>query len=599
MKIFDFIKKKSSSRIQNDYLSSSSDAKGIFAEELQVSQNDWADNRFDVFQFFRFLKAAGECIHKAQNQVSAAVKEVLSRAEVLQQTIENAERQFKHSRDALSESEATIVEDLRSINSKTEKSLTEVNEAFSSQIDKASGVLEAIENIARELKIIVINVSIEASRMGSEGASIKSIALKIGGLAEEAMTSAQHTKSELNLKIVGEKLKEFQEEMRACSENSVLSVAKGVQTLRSSFDPIAEAFEHIKSDQQNIFEVKKIDGYVKRSIDRISLIQDCSEKMAKAVREDGQEPNLIFEEARKACGISQAGSRADQLEEIKQRGILRVAIEPSFVGLSFRQNSSELQGLDVSYAESFAKNLGVSVEFVEGPWDQCPEFLTVPPSIGTAKADLMWSALIPDPTYSNVSFSDPYCKFEFVLARRSGDRRIRGLGDLEGKVLGCINDPAVFALLEQEGVRWKDNESIPGGKVRLSKLQKYSDQSLIHDCLAEGLVDGFIVDLPIYHWAASDASSPWFNKVEIIDRKIGPSSFVYSVGVNKSRKSLSLLREINDFIKQFGSSESKRRIDQKWLGHCDNRQLSLRDFATNVCDESELAKSFKSVSSVA
>ena len=45
---------------------------------------------------------------------------------------------------------------------------------------------------------------------------------------------------------------------------------------------------------------------------------------------------------------------------------------------------------------------------------------------------------------------------------------MRRIGDLAGKVLGCINDPGAFATLEAAGIRWGANAAKPGGKVRLA-----------------------------------------------------------------------------------------------------------------------------------
>lgn len=536
------------------------------AREIQAP-SAWQQNRFQVFQMFRLMQQASGFVRKSQSLIKLATDEVLGRADTLKNTISLAEQKFEHSRENLQHTRSLINADLEQINKSVNVALKDVSTVVSGQIEKASEVLETIESISKELKIIVVNVSLEANRLGAQGESIKAIAQKVGDLAQHALLSAQKTQSELDLAILRSKLAEFEQGIEGLTAKAKEAVSGSMDKLENSFFPIAQTIQQIKDDQQNIFEVKKIDALVDRSVDRLALIEDISERMAGSVRGDSSQDAKQFVQKAEHILLSEVEQvQGDALDSIRQRGVLRVAIEPSFVGLSFRTSGSGLQGLDVDYAQAFARWLGVKVEFVEGPWDQCPEFLTVPSAKGAVCADLMWSALIPDPAYTTLSFSNPYCRFEFVLARRNGDHSIRSLSDLEGKVLGCINDPAVFSLLESEGLRWSDNRSKPGGKVNLAKLQKYTDQSLIHDCLVKGQVDGFLVDLPIYYWAASDAASPWRGKVEIIDTKVGPTSYEYAVGINKGKNSLSLLESINRFLEEFASSNEKKQIDQKWLG---------------------------------
>jgi len=145
----------------------------------------------------------------------------------------------------------------------------------------------------------------------------------------------------------------------------------------------------------------------------------------------------------------------------------------------------------------------VRVEFVEYPWDQCTELLHAGTQRGKVEADLVWSALPPNSAWQGVAFSATYTWLRYVLARRINDARIEGLSSLEGKILGCINDPAALATLEAAGLRWGKHRRQEPGTIRLANLISYSDQSLIHDALANGVVDVFAVDQPIFACRAS------------------------------------------------------------------------------------------------
>ena len=56
------------------------------------------------------------------------------------------------------------------------------------------------------------------------------------------------------------------------------------------------------------------------------------------------------------------------------------------------------------------------------------------------------SALPPNAAYRGTAFSESYTYLNYCLARRAGDQQIRGVADLSGKVLGCINDPGASVV---------------------------------------------------------------------------------------------------------------------------------------------------------
>lgn len=281
----------------------------------------------------------------------------------------------------------------------------------------------------------------------------------------------------------------------------------------------------------------------------------------------------------------------DRLDDILRRGAVRIAIEPAFIGLSFRLRPGEpLRGLDVDYATAFAKWLGVRCEFVEHPWDLCTELLEVGRSADEPPVDLVWSALPPNAAYEGIAFSESYTYLHYILARRRGDTSITRLEDLEGKVLGCINDPGAFSTLEEAGLRWGANADRPGGRIRLANLIAYTDQSRIHDCLAEGAVDAFAVDKPIYHWACTGSGSPWTGKIECLPVDLAPDPWYYAVGVADDRSSHGLLKAVNQFIAWFKEQPERAEIEKRWQGEIVSGRMTYRDEPGNLKGEAELAK---------
>jgi ABC-type amino acid transport substrate-binding protein len=283
----------------------------------------------------------------------------------------------------------------------------------------------------------------------------------------------------------------------------------------------------------------------------------------------------------------------DRLDDVLDRGLVRIAIEPAFIGLSFRLNPNEhLRGLDVDYAVAFSRWLGVRCQFVTHPWDCCIELLDFGRRSGEPPVDLVWTALPPSASYENVAFSEPYTHLAYVLARRAGDERMQSLRDLEGRVLGCINDPAAFATLEEAGLRWRANAERPGGKVRLANLIAYGDQSRIHDALADGAVDAFSVDHPIYYWACTAPESKWRGRIEILPGNIARTPWHYAVGVKAEPSSYRLLAKVNEFIRWFARQPDRLAIERAWQGEPLISNRSYRDEPGNLKGEPDLREMY-------
>ena len=72
-----------------------------------------------------------------------------------------------------------------------------------------------------------------------------------------------------------------------------------------------------------------------------------------------------------ACG-SNGGSTAsstNKLEAIKSAGKIRVGLEGTYRPFSFHESNGTLVGFEKEIADLVAKDLGVTAEFIETPWD--------------------------------------------------------------------------------------------------------------------------------------------------------------------------------------------------------------------------------------
>ncbi len=128
-----------------------------------------------------------------------------------------------------------------------------------------------------------------------------------------------------------------------------------------------------------------------------------------------------------ALALSGCVAHADPLARIREAGVLRVALDPSFPPFEYVDESGQAAGFDVDLARELAQYLGVEAHFVTTTYDGLYDALTV------GRADVIISGLYPDPTRTqDFTFSRPYFNAGEVLVTTL-DSAIAGVSDLTGQ----------------------------------------------------------------------------------------------------------------------------------------------------------------------
>ena len=124
------------------------------------------------------------------------------------------------------------------------------------------------------------------------------------------------------------------------------------------------------------------------------------------------------------------GSRADTLDEIKQRGEVVIGMEAAYVPYESVKDG-QIVGFDCDIGRKFADKLGVKVKFVDTEWSG------IIPSLYTKKFDTILSGMtITKDRSEKVLFSQPYAEASNVVLIRASDDSIKSAADLSGKKVG-------------------------------------------------------------------------------------------------------------------------------------------------------------------
>ena len=129
------------------------------------------------------------------------------------------------------------------------------------------------------------------------------------------------------------------------------------------------------------------------------------------------------------AGVAHA---ADLLDEVKQRGTLRIAVEGTYPPFNFRDEQGKLTGFDVEIAEAIAAKLGVKPEFTTTEWSG------ILAGLQAGKYDVIVNQVAAtDKRRETFDFSDPYVVSSPQLIVRANEmRKLATPADLKGKTIG-------------------------------------------------------------------------------------------------------------------------------------------------------------------
>ncbi|BFM48745.1 methyl-accepting chemotaxis protein [Marinomonas sp. THO17] len=561
-------------------------------QEVKNSETTQYNNTFDNFtqgvssalnflhNLLKFASTAGE----AQDSL---MREIDVRSNNLRTGLSQTREEIESSTHSASQVKEKTRQSVEQRTQAIRDELARISDELDTKAEGATKVLNTIEDIGKGIQLLALNATIEAARAGSHGRGFAVVAKEVGDLAKKTMARTNEAVKLIDLSAVTKSLHETMNTIGKELNALDGEIESSLSDIQARFSQMSDRLESISEHNAVVFELLEASKESSnRTVNKVDWAADVTQSLDSCLAMKGNaiEGKAIEDSINQFLQANHVHNTPafDKLADIKKRGVIRVAVDSALVGVTFRPTpNASIQGLDAEYARAFADWLGVKCEFIEHPWDLLTELLFAGKEKGQPSADVVWCAVPPSDFYQGIAFSNTYTYLKFVLCRQANDTSVNNLSDLEGKVLGVVNDPAALVTLEEQGFRWAENENKPGGKIRLSNLIAYGDISRVHDALANGSIDAFAADHPVFHWASVNPDSPWYNKVEVVS-SILPEPFYYSAVVSAEPASYTLLSAINEFIDEFKQSPQRLEIETEWQGAAIDHTLSYRDEVGNL-----------------
>jgi polar amino acid transport system substrate-binding protein len=259
-----------------------------------------------------------------------------------------------------------------------------------------------------------------------------------------------------------------------------------------------------------------------------------------------------------ACGGGgSSGESGDLLQEVKDRGTLRVSTDPAYPPQSFQANNGEFKGFDIDVTEEIAKRMGVKVEWIVPSWD------VITAGSWNGRWDLSVGSMTITPERSKVLyFTPPYYYTPAAAAVHEDNTDITNVEtDLDGKRIGVCGACTYEFYLD-------GTLNIPGEYefvVDDPQIQTYdTDSSAIQDlALGDGVrLDAAMSSLTTLQEAA-DSGTP----IKIVGDPLYYEPLAAAIDKKAPADPQPFVDEVSKIIKEMHKDGTLTELSEKWYDY--------------------------------
>lgn len=258
---------------------------------------------------------------------------------------------------------------------------------------------------------------------------------------------------------------------------------------------------------------------------------------------------LTLASAALAASLLSTAARADALDDIKARGTIVVAIDPTFPPFEFTDESGKIVGYDPELIEAVAAGLGVKVEY------QVMAFSGIIPGLIAGAFDMTPTLNVTAERAGKIDYVIPTASsVNAVLAIEGGPVTSAKIEDLSGKT--C----AVKQTTQPEQMMMAFNEQLAAdGKPEVELLGFETIEQTIA-ALAEKRADCVVDDKSVLYEA--------MNKRKDLELTVvGELGGVTPIGWGVNKANPALTAALSDELKKLKASGKFDEIQMKYFGY--------------------------------
>ncbi|MEG1361147.1 MAG: ABC transporter substrate-binding protein [Lachnospiraceae bacterium] len=249
------------------------------------------------------------------------------------------------------------------------------------------------------------------------------------------------------------------------------------------------------------------------------------------------------EHTKKSASQGRATATDCSWSDVEKAGVLKIGLCPEYPPFESVTDDGSIEGFDPSLAAAIGKELGVTVEFVNTPWEGLIA------GLGNGDFDLVMSAMSPDEATSAtdaVSLSDPYYELKDIIVVGKDNTDITKKEDLTGKNIGYQTGSAAEQVID----------GLTKQNITIGVKSPYNRNADAFADLANGRIDAIVVSYPYAVTMAKENDT-----FKVINDTLQSCNLVAVMG--KDAKELTL--KYNNALKTIKENQLYTEIESQWL----------------------------------
>lgn len=242
------------------------------------------------------------------------------------------------------------------------------------------------------------------------------------------------------------------------------------------------------------------------------------------------------------CVVLPGIASAETLDDILERGTLRVGMEPGYMPFEMTNTKGEIIGFDVDMVGRIAKAMGVKLELVSTAWDG------IIPGLLTKKYDMIASGMtLTQERNLKVSFAAPYIVIgQSIMIKKELAGEVKSYKDLNNKKytvaskLGTTGEQATKRMIPD-----------------CTYVSFETEQEGVMD-LVNGKIDAFVYDLPYMALAYKQKGE---GKLVLLDKPFTYEPLAWAI----RRGNPDFVNWLDNFMAQVKNDGTYDKIYNKWI----------------------------------